>query len=188
MADINLIPKEYKGRRQKISAIFSKTGGVILVLLILSLILYGGLFLYEGNLRKDLDRIKQEITLLDQKRDPDIEQAIVDLDKKLGVLEELFKNHFYWSKLFNKIEELTAPQIYFSKANSDFSDEEEQVRINLSVNALNYITVARQMLVFQEDPLVEKIRLSEISLDREGGVDFDLEINFSKEILLGLEK
>ena len=43
------------------------------------------------------------------------------------------------------------------------------------------------MLVFQEDPLVEKIRLSEISLNKEGGADFDLEINFSKEILLGLE-
>lgn len=182
MVEVNLIPKEYKKRKERLATIFSKTGGVVLVLLILSLLLYGGLLLYQNKLNKNLDSIKKEIEILEQKIDWDKGQAIIDLDKKLGILKDLFEDHLYWSKLFSKIEELTLPEAYFSEAKLIFSGD--KVNVGLFGNTLTYTALARQMKSFQEESLVEKVKVSNISLSSEGGIKFDLEVIFSKDILL----
>lgn len=182
MVDINLIPKEYRKKKQDILIVFSKTGGAIVILFVLSLLLYGGLLLYQNQAEADLNNIKEEIMNLYQSRDPEIESAIVNLDKKLGIVKELFDNHVYWSKLFNKIEGLTIPEVYFSDAKLNFSSED--VNVVFSGNALSYTVLARQVLSFQDDSLVEEVRVSGISLGTIGGIDFDLSIIFSKNILL----
>lgn len=182
MVDVNLIPKEYRKRKEKLSAIFSKTGGIALILFILSLLFYGGLLLYQGKLSENLESIKEEVMLLDQKRDPDTEKAIIDSDKRLEVLKELFEEHFYWSKIFSKIEELVVSEAYFSQSKLSFS--EEMVDVSFAGNTLTYTTLARQILSFQEESSVEKVKVSGISLSSDGGIDFNLEVVFSKDILL----
>lgn len=182
MVEVNLIPKEYKDRKQDLLKIFSKTGGVVLVLFILGLLLYGGLLLYKNKLNKDLENIKKEIEFIGQKTDWETAQAIIDLDKKLGTIEELFKNHLYWSELFNKIESLIVPQVYFSNTKLVFS--EDKVNISFAANALTYIALARQVLSFQEEALVDNVKVSGIGLGSGGGIDFDISVIFSKDILL----
>lgn len=182
MPDVNLIPKEYKKRKQKLSVTFSKTGGVVLGLLILGLLLYGGLLLYQNEINKELDNIKTETQILDQKRDKEREKVVIDLDKKLGVLKEIFEKHVYWSKLFNKMEELTVFWTYFSEVKFNFSGE--AAKASLFGNALTYTTLAKQMKSFQENSQVESVEVSNISLSTEGGIDFDLAVIFSKDILL----
>jgi len=182
MPDVNLIPEEYKKRKEKLSTIFSKTGGVVLGLVILSLLFYGGLLSYQNKLNKELDNIEEQIKVLNQKRDPETEEAVVDLDKKLRALKKIFENHVYWSKLFSKIEELTVPQAYFSKVKLDSSERE--INISFSGNTPTYTILAKQMKSFQEDSQVESIRVSDLSLSAEGGIDWELKIIFSKDILL----
>ena len=182
MVEVNLIPKEYKDKKQDLLKIFSKTGGVVLILFILGLLLYGGLLLYKNKLNKDLENIKKEIEFVEQKTDWETAQAIIDLNKKLDVIEELFKNHFYWSELFNKIESLTVPQVYFSNTKLVFS--EDKVNIVFAGNALTYLALARQVLSFQEEALMENVEVSGIALGLAGGIDFDISVIFSKDILL----
>jgi len=181
MVEVNLIPKEYKEKKERIGTVFSKTGGIVLVLLILSLLLYGGLLFYQNKLNENLKDIREETINLDQRRDPETEGIIVDLDKKIEAVKGLFENHVYWSELFAKVEALTLPEVYFSGVNFEFSDN---AKLLLGGNALTYTTIARQMLSFQEDSSVEEVGISGISLSSDGGVDFDLEVIFSKDILL----
>lgn len=182
MVDINLIPKEYKKRGISLVGILSKTGGIALGLLILSLLVYGGLFFYQKNIQKELNGITQEITNIESKRDSAKEKLIVEADKKLNVVENLFKEHFYWSKLFLKIEELVDINVYFTE--SKFSFESEKVNISLSGNARTYTSLAQQMVSLKEDPLVEKVVVSDIALNENGGIKFNLTIAFLKKILL----
>ncbi|MBU4284963.1 hypothetical protein KKF60_00680 [Patescibacteria group bacterium] len=186
MIDINLIPKEYKKRGISLAGILSKTGGIILGLLILSLLTYGGLFFYQKSVKDELKGIIQEITNLESKRDSVKEELIVGADKKLDIVENLFKEHLYWSKLFSKIEELIDINVYFSE--SKFSFENEKVNILLAGSARSYTALAQQMVSFKEDPLVEKVAVSDIALSEIGGVKFNLSITFSKEILLSETK
>jgi len=182
MVDINLIPREYRERKEKFKTIFSKTGGAILALVILSLLFYGGLFLYQSKLKKNLESIRSEIDTLNNKRDVKIEKEIVDTDKRISLLKDLFQNHFYWSDLFKKIEELTIPEAYFSTAKFSFSLR--KIEANLGGETTTYTNLARQIINFQEEPLVERVQVSGISLDEKGRVKFNLSIIISKDILL----
>ena len=182
MVDINLIPREYRERKERFKTIFSKTGGAILSLVILSLLFYGGLFLYQSKLKKNLEGIRSEIDTLNNKRDAKIEKEIVDTDKRISLLKGLFQNHFYWSDLFKKIEELTIAEVYFSGAKFGFSLG--KIEASLGGGTTSYTNLARQIISFQEEPLVEKVQVSGISLDEERGVKFNLSIIISKNILL----
>lgn len=185
MVDINLIPREYKLKREKFSGIVSRTVGAVFALFILSLLAYGGLLLYQNKLNTDLESINNAIKNLEIKRDFETEEIMVDLDKKLKVLKDMFEEHLYWSKIVAKTEDLIIPEVYFSGAHLSLT--EDKINFGFTGNALTYTILARQMISFQEEPNVENVSVSDIGLSAEGGIDFNLEVIFSKDILLGLE-
>lgn len=185
MVDINLVPREYRRRKERFTKLFSKTGGWVLALLILSLLLYGGLLFYESRLNESLENIDEQIANLDIERDLEIEETMIDLDRKLKVLKGMFESHLYWSKLISKIEEATVSKVYFSDSN--FILEEGGLKVTFPGNALSYTDLARQMVSFQEESAVKSVTVSGIALSEEGGIDFDFKVIFSKDILLGLE-
>jgi len=182
MADINLIPREYIERKKGIGAYFSKTTIIIFALVVLGSLFYGGTVFYLKNLDKNMEVISQEILDLENKRDPDTEKIMIDLNERINILKDLLKNHFYWSQALGKIEESTIPEVYISDAG--FNIEFEKVNINISGNTTTYTNLARQILSYQEEPLVEKVKVSGISLDEKAGIKFDLAIIFSKNLIL----
>jgi hypothetical protein len=182
MAEINLVPIEYRERRERWKKVFSKTTFLILFLVILSLLLYGGTIIYKKKLSTNLESIKQEISLLATKRMPDTEEAIIDLDAKISILKEAFQAHTYWSEVFKKIEALTMQDVYFSDAK--FTLEEDKISFQSSAFTDTYTSLAKQMLRFQEEPLTQKVEISGIALSEEGGIEFDLLSVFPSEVLL----
>lgn len=180
--DINLVPEEYQKKKISLGAVFSKTGGIALVLLILSLLFYGGLFFYQKTIEKNLNSIKQEITDLESKRDKTTEAAILEADKKLNLTENLFKDHFYWSELFGRIEDAVVPEVYFLETKLNFASS--QITVDLSGSARTYTALARQMVSFKEDIMADSVTVSKISLSENGGIAFDLMVVFSKSALI----
>jgi len=192
MADINLIPKEYKKRRVAISAIFSKAVGLVLGLLILSLLVYGGLLIYKNKVQKQFDGINQEISRLDSMRNKEKEVSIYNASKKINLVEGLFKEHLYWSKIFTRLEGAVNPQVYFG--NSKFSIVGGEVSVQLSGIAQTYTALAKQMvglkmdpsdtLTSSSDPLVLKVDLTKTNLNEKGGIEFEMSVLFDKNILI----
>jgi len=182
MAEINLVPTEYRERKERWKKVFSKTTFMVFFLVILSLLLYGGLLLYEKKLSTNLETIKKEISLLAEKRTPEDENAIVAFDTRLSVLKDVFKNHTYWSNFFAKFEDLTISEAFFSDAKFTLADNE--ITITLKAATRTYTTLAQQMLVFQQDPTVNKVAVSDISLSEKGGIDFNLSLVFPAKVLL----
>jgi len=182
MAEINLVPIEYRQRKERWKKVFSKTTFIILFFLVLSLLVYGGLLLYVKKLTTNLETIKKEISLLADKRTPEEENAIVAFDTRLDILKDVFKSHTYWSKIFAAFEELTIPEAFFSEAK--FSLAGGEVAVTLGARTKTYTTLAQQMLVFQNDPRVSKVLVSDINLSEEGGIDFSLSLIFPAKILL----
>jgi len=182
MVDINLIPREYRERKLGIKAIFSKMTIIALAVLILSLLFYGGLLFYKKNLNKNLEAINQEIFELEQKRDPKTEKAMVDLDKRINILKILFENHIYWSNLFEKLQELTITQAFFTGAQVELA--ENVAKFSADGGTSTYTNLARQIVAFQEDSSVSSVRVGGITLDEKLGIKFSITVEFLKKTLL----
>jgi len=155
---------------------------MVFFLLILSLLAYGGLLLYGRKLSVNLETIKKEISLLDEKRVPENEDAIVAFDTKLTILKDVFNNHTYWSNFFAKFEDLTIPEAFFPDAK--FSLGAEGVTVTLKAATKTYTNLAQQMLAFQQDPSVNQVDITDISLNEEGGIEFGLTLIFPAKVLL----
>jgi len=182
MAEINLVPIEYRQRKERWKKVFSKTTFIVLFFLVLSLLVYGGLLIYAKRLTANLETIKTEISLLAEKRVPEEEKAVVDFDTRLSVLKDVFKNHTYWSNFFTALEKMTIPEAYFSDAK--FTLASKDLTVTLTATTKTYTTLAQQMTVFQDDPRVSKVLVSGISLSEEGGINFTLTLTLPVKILL----
>lgn len=182
MAEINLVPIEYRERKEKWKKVFSKTTFAILFLVVLSLLFYGAAIIYNKKLNNNLESINQEIFILASKRMPDQEEAIIDLDARISLLKEVFQMHTYWSEVFKKIETLTMPDVYFPDAKLTL--EPDKISLQFSASTNTYTSLAKQMLSFQEEPIVQKVEISNIALSEEGGIKFSLSAVFPLKTLL----
>lgn len=183
MADISLIPKEYEKRKFGFGKIFSKMGFFIPGLVVLSLLVYGGLSLYNRSLVNQLEKIQSQIVEVEKQRDIDFEKKAISLEKTLNSLKIVLKNQLYWSNLFSKLGELTVPKVSFSNF-AGRVEKDDSVGVNLSGNAAGYTYLAKQMVSFSQEKSVSNVETSGITLGTEGGIEFVLNINFLKDILL----
>ncbi len=181
--DISLIPKDYKEEKFSFKTIFPKMGILVIGLVVFSLLVYGGLFFYNKSLNNQIDEFKTQIEEINNQRDNEFEANAKSLDSALKSLKKVLENHLYWSNIFSKIEELTVPQVNFLDFKGTL-EEDGSVKLTLSGITLGYTYLAKQMVSFGQEELVSGIKVSGISLGTEGGVEFDLDINFLKDILL----
>lgn len=183
MADISLIPKEYEERKFSFRNIFSKMGFLTSILVVLSLLVYGGLSLYNKSLINQLEKIQSQIGEADKQRDIDFEKKAISLEKALNSLKIVLKSQVYWSNLFSKLEELTVPQVNLSNFNGR-TEKNGFVSVTLDGSAAGYTYLAKQMVSFSQEKSISDIGVSGIKLGTEGGIEFVLNINFLKDVLL----
>ncbi len=183
MPDISLIPKGYTEERRNWKTIFSKIGVLIFALLIISLLIYGGLHFYNQRLNKQLVEFQGQIGELNKQRDKDFEVKVQFLDKALKNLQIVLRGHLYWSNLFSRFETLTVPQVYFSDFSAALADS-GSLSLVLSGKTAGYTYLAKQMVSFSQEKTVSNINVSAISLSTDGSIEFKLNIDFFKDILL----
>jgi len=181
--DVGLIPKGYGKEKVGFKTIFSKIGILLIGLLVLSLIVYGGLFYYNKSLTEKLSELRTQAEEINRQRDTEFEEKVISLEAVLNSLKKILKNHVYWSNVFSKFESLTLPQVRFSNFSANLKDD-GSIGLTISGNTSGYTYLAKQMVSFSQDELVSNIELSEINLGTEGGIEFGLSVNFLGDILL----
>ncbi len=183
MPDISLIPKSYKEKEINIASILSRMGIFVIILIIISVLAYGALLFYRKSLDIQLQEVQNQVEEINKQRDENFEKEVLSLERVLKNLKVILKNHFYWSSLFSKIENLSLLQVNFL----DFKgmlNEDDSVALILSGRVPGYTYLAKQMVAFGQDELVSDVKVSEITLGTQGGINFTLNINFLKDALL----
>jgi hypothetical protein len=194
--DIKLIPEKYKrteesaGESKLPTVGFSRLSSQLtakanlwlvlsLSLLIMVILACFGLWGYQNSLIKEKETLESRITKLESQRDLELEANFMELKKGIENFKKILKIHIYPSQLFKMLEELTLPQVQFT----DFSADLSQAKISLKVEAINYNTLAKQIVVFGGDSRIKKIELSEVSLDAAGRAGSNLEIELEPSFL-----
>ena len=190
--DLKLIPEKYDKDKKSdkssgLPAIgFSHIGAYLAskinFLLVLFLILLIGAALgyfwmlgYKNDLEDKKEALASNIKTLQNQRNMELETNFIRLKDKIDVLKVVLKKRLYPSRIFKMLEELALSKIRFVNLEADLS----QASIILGIEAAGYNTLARQLIVFKDDPRIKKVNVSELSLDKSGKISsqFLLEID-----------
>ncbi len=193
---MDLVPKEYKQNNiappeeskkiswqvlkdkitsEKTIKAFIISGFLILFLLVSG---WGGLKVYQSRLEKEVDSLKKTYgQFFDQEKKRQAED-IIDQNRRLNILADLWKKHVYSSYLFAVLGDATLPKVQWSDLNLDVTKKS----MSLEGLALNYEILAKQILALQETGF-SKLEVGDIGLDKEGGVSFFISFEFPAKFL-----
>lgn len=157
----------------------SRLGTVICgALIIVSLLLWGGMFYYENTLEKQTVNLKEEQSKVFSPSDKETAAKIINLEKGSESAKALLASHIFVSELFDKISDATLPQVQWRSMELSLTEKS----VALGGLAANYSVLAKQILALKESGF-SGVAVDSIALDKLGGVDFGANFDFDPKIL-----
>jgi len=192
------MPEKYKRRRETaagfklsivgfLSNLVSKTNlwlALTISFLILVVLGYLGLWSYKDSLIIEKGNLEREIEGLTNQRNLETETNFIEIKDGIDDLKKILENLFYPSELFEMLEEIALPQVQFTDLNVDLS----QTGLSLDIEAIDYLTLAKQIVAFEQDLRIKKVELSDVELDISGRIGSNLEIELDADFLRGFSE
>jgi len=98
--------------------------------------------------------------------------------EKIKVFKEIFENHKISSNFFSLLESSCQQNVQLTRLNLATEDS----RVSLEGKTESFQSLGEQFLIFRENEKVRDLILSNISLDREGKVNFSLTFSLLSEV------
>lgn len=139
-----------------------------------------GLLLYKQYLGGRIETITEDL----KKFEADFNQSNVDewirTAESIGVAKDVLEKHRRLSNVFSFLATSTVSGVRFSK----FSFESSSNKVNLDTEARSYTALSQQREIFENNPAVEKIALSNFLLTPSGGVSASVELTLTPSFFL----
>lgn len=189
--DIKLMPEKYKKRGESpvelsVSGFLSKLAlatNLWLILfvsfLILVILACFGLWGYKNSLNEEAENLEKRFEELVGQRDLEAEANFIELKEGIENFKKFLNSRLYPSNLFEMLEELTLPQVQFTDLDANLP----QAMIILEIEVIDYHTLAKQIVAFEEDERIKKIEFSEVNLETSGQVGSSLSIELNPDFL-----
>jgi len=171
MPDISLLQSdlEVEAEESKIPSFFLT---VSIILLIISIGAYIGLYFYVATLK---DALNQSISALENLSIENASTVVEDLNKAGGtlmVLKELRMAHSDASKFLDVLSASVLPGVYYKNASFNLKDK----TIEAEGLAQSSSSLSKQVIVYFNDKNIEKYSISDVSLDEFEGVKFKVNL------------
>lgn len=148
----------------------------------------GGIYFYKGSLNNNLTSMQNSLALEKNSFEPSEITQLQVLDKRLQASTEILNNHIAISPVFAELENITMHTVRFTKfsyggtnANNGTTTvtatKPNTVDIQMSGIATDYRSVALQSDLFNQDKNFSNPVFSNLTLDNNGNVLFDLEFS-----------
>lgn len=195
---MDLVPKEYKQQKEETGKLAgsikplsafqiraamkasSQKGTVVFlsVILVILVIGWGGMKIYGFSLSKQIAQAQTDRQKVFTDEDYKEAQKIVDLQNGAVLIQDILKNHIYTSDFFGKLSEVTLPEVQWET----YSMDVKMNKITSQGKASSYSILAKQILALEEAGY-SKISVSGVSLDKIGGVKFNIAFEFNSKII-----
>jgi len=190
--DIKLMPDKYKEKGISggsklpgagLSGFFGAKGGLLstlpFILLIVVILACFGLWGYKISLDKGMESLVQRFEELQEQRDLDLETGFMELKERIEVFRSILKERTYSLNVLEMLEESTLPQVYYTNFDVDLA----KFTIGLGAEAADYDTMAKQIVVFEDDSRITDVIFSEVGLKKSGWVNSTLELGLNPDFL-----
>lgn len=154
-----------------------------IIILILTILATGGLYLYKSALIKQRDNLSVNLEKVKNSFD---QKTIGDLElfnKRISASREILNNHVVLSPMFKLLGDLTIPSIQYTKFSNSSTDK--GFTVVMSGVAPDYQSIASQANVFNGDNgrLFKNVVFSNLNKDLNNRVTFDVTFNVDPSLL-----
>jgi len=172
---IQIAPKE----KIRIST-FTVIGGI--VCFFLAAFLASAYFYFDLNVNKMNEKIRQKQLQLGpiEKSIKEKEQELIPIKGKIDSFEALISRHQTSLDIYGFLEKNSLPKVWFS----DFKFSSEEKMVDISGQTDSFITLEQQVNVLKnnQEDFLESIKLRNVEVDEEGGINFEIEFIFKAQI------
>ena len=147
-------------------------------LLIAVILGYAVLFYFEGKNSRNLQDIEYKIIQIGAEEDKVREEEISSVKNKINDFSSLFNNYKKTSNLFNFLEEICHPKIWLTRLELDSNMDQ----VLISGQSSNFKILGQQLLIMQEQDLIQRISLNNLSVNEEGNTDFYFQLFLNPKI------
>lgn len=112
-----------------------------------------------------------------------LEREVLVWREKIEDFGNLLKNHQAALNVFGFLEKATHSQVWFKKMDLDL----QKKTLILSGQAASFEVLGQQILIFKKQTSVESLDLSQVSMDKDGAVQFDIQIVLKPQLFAPLE-
>ena len=153
---------------------------ILLYLCVILLAVFAlGYFILTGwqkSLKTELANIDED--LKETSEEENLEKEALVYQKKIEDFGNLLAKHQTALNVFGFLEKATHSQVWFKKMDMDISKK----TLILSGQAASFEVLGQQIIIFKKQESVENLDLSQVSMDKEGGVRFDIQIVLKPQI------
>lgn len=140
----------------------------------------GGLYFYKGVVSKNIVSMQSTLTLAQNRFEPSKIVELQVLDKRLKAASEILSKHVVTTPIFEILEQITMKTVRYTKFNYELATEKNKngnVNIKMSGIAVGYRSIALQSDLFAKNKNLIDPLFSNLTLDNNGNVVFDLEFS-----------
>jgi hypothetical protein len=157
---------------------------ISLFVLFTVLIATGGLYFYKELTQKNIESMKENLKLAQNRFEPSKITELQTLDKRLHAANELLSAHVAVTPIFESLEKITMKTVRFTSFSYTRGEERNApIKVEMKGEAVGYRSVALQSDLFAKNKNFIDPVFSNLTLDQAGNVMFDLEFSVEPSFL-----
>lgn len=155
-----------------------------LLVLIISGVLGGGVFVYHKTAADKTKNLLAQIEVIKQRLETETLQTFAFLDKRIKNAETLVRQHTIMYPVYRAIEQTALPAVRYTKMDTTVNAETNTITVNVSGEADSYRSIALQSQSLGNDGKFKNILFSNFVVSPQGQVTFDVSFSVNKSDLL----
>lgn len=149
------------------------------VLLIAGILTFFTLNHFIKKTETELKALEETLTKEKTAEEIALEKTVFDYQKKIQDFFVLINQHRYSWKFFDFFQGVCHPQVWFPK----FTLNLKEYRVLVSGQTDSFSILAQQLLILQEEEKILGVELPQVSIGKEGKIDFLLNLSFDPKIV-----
>ena len=182
MSSINLLPKTFDSRYKEVGA--RKIAFAISFLMVaISIVIYVYLYVNNYSISKEIEVLNSSISEVDKKLNEEISNnELLSVEIKGENTKLILEKHVYFTNAVGIIQNNLIDEIYLNSLNVSYSND-KNLTFDFNGVAKNYSSIASQLSIFKNLPLVKDTQIKEISVNETGLLDFNCSLKMEESIL-----
>jgi hypothetical protein len=155
---------------------------ISILLLLISLGLWGGLYLYKQSLQKGVSDATASLELAKKSFEPGLIADLNRLTFSINAAKIILDQHKASSNIFKFIQDFTLKDVRFSNFSCSINDKVSSV--TMVGEAKSYTAVAFQAKLFENNEFIDHVIFSSLNLKEAGKVGFSVELVFKPSYII----